>query len=191
MHIKDLFKIKNGKINFAITGDVFFKILRNNSTVEEGKCYQELCFRRRGTDRYNFYKKFCLWLSSNWRRIKIKKFWDSYSINTKANIGPNNGKKLSINEKIFIKNINKNKRQTEKLIIRMNQIIYIRVIKGTNFDYFSAESQSKFFKEEYSVTNLTDRMGMRLKGLNFKKYKKYQYKIRRFDKRCNSSARRW
>ena len=32
-----LLKLKNGKINFAITGDVFFKILRKNSKVEEGK----------------------------------------------------------------------------------------------------------------------------------------------------------
>jgi len=37
-------------------------------------------------------------------------------------------------------------------------------LKGTNFDYFSEESKNKFFKEEYSVTKLSDRMGMRLDG---------------------------
>ena len=31
-----------------------------------------------------------------------KKIWNSCSINTKANIGPNNGNKYSINEKIVI-----------------------------------------------------------------------------------------
>ena len=35
-----LLKLKNGKINFAITGNIFFNIIRNNSIIEEGKCYQ-------------------------------------------------------------------------------------------------------------------------------------------------------
>ncbi|MDB9711455.1 hypothetical protein OAA61_05565 [Candidatus Pelagibacter ubique] len=34
----------------------------------------------------------------------MNKTWNSYSINTKANVGPNNGKKYSIKDKIFIKN---------------------------------------------------------------------------------------
>ena len=42
----------------------------------------------------------------------------------------------------------------------------IRVIKGTNFDYFSDEAKNIFFNETYSVTRLTDRMGMRLDGPN-------------------------
>ena len=40
----------------------------------------------------------------------------------------------------------------------------IRTIKGTNFNYFSNEAKNKFFNEEYQVTNLSDRMGMRLEG---------------------------
>ena len=40
----------------------------------------------------------------------------------------------------------------------------IRTIKGTNFDYFSNEAKNNFFNEEYQVTNLSDRMGMRLEG---------------------------
>ena len=35
-----LLKLKNEKINFAITGDVIFNIIRNNSNIEEGNCYQ-------------------------------------------------------------------------------------------------------------------------------------------------------
>ncbi len=37
-------------------------------------------------------------------------------------------------------------------------------MKGTNFDYFSNEAKNNFFNEEYQVTNLSDRMGMRLEG---------------------------
>ena len=43
-----------------------------------------------------------------------------------------------------------------------NQVI--RVIKATNFNYFSKDSKIKFFEKEYLVTKLTDRMGMRLEG---------------------------
>ena len=40
----------------------------------------------------------------------------------------------------------------------------IRVIKGTNFDYFSTEAKNNFFDKEFSVTKLADRMGIRLSG---------------------------
>ena len=35
-----LLKLKSGKINFAISGDIFFKIIRKNLEVEEGECYK-------------------------------------------------------------------------------------------------------------------------------------------------------
>ena len=37
-------------------------------------------------------------------------------------------------------------------------------MKGLQFDYFSKKSQEDFFSKEYTVSNLTDRMGMRLEG---------------------------
>ena len=44
------------------------------------------------------------------------------------------------------------------------QCLDIRVIKGTNFDYFSEEGKKIFFEKEFIVSKLSDRMGMRLKG---------------------------
>ena len=35
-----LLKLLNGSINFAITGDVNFKIIRKNSNIEDGKCFK-------------------------------------------------------------------------------------------------------------------------------------------------------
>ena len=35
-----LLKLKNGSVSFAITGNVDFNILRKNSIIEEGKCFQ-------------------------------------------------------------------------------------------------------------------------------------------------------
>ena len=40
----------------------------------------------------------------------------------------------------------------------------IRVLKGPQYDYFSEESKKIFFSKFYKITNLTDRMGMRLEG---------------------------
>ena len=48
------------------------------------------------------------------------------------------------------------------------KIEQIRVIRGTNYDYFSKESKNIFFKNEFNVTKLTDRMGMRLEGNKIK-----------------------
>ena len=33
-------KLKNANINFAITGDILFKIIRKNSEIEDGECYR-------------------------------------------------------------------------------------------------------------------------------------------------------
>ena len=161
-----LLKLRNGAINFAIAGDIFFNIIRNNSQIEEGRCYEN----------YNLYdgeqidiistKKSVYGYLSVSGGFELEETWKSYSINTKAKIGPNNGKKYSINENIIIKKSNIEN-------IKNNQIDYknlfnniVRVIKGTNFDYFSNQAQNIFFKEKYTVSRLVDRMGMRLDGPN-------------------------
>ena len=40
----------------------------------------------------------------------------------------------------------------------------VRVVKGPQFHYFDKESQKDFFSKNYKISNLTDRMGMRLEG---------------------------
>ena len=40
----------------------------------------------------------------------------------------------------------------------------VRVLKGPQFHYFDKESQKDFFSKNYKISNLTDRMGMRLEG---------------------------
>ena len=56
----------------------------------------------------------------------------------------NNGEKLSDNQKIKINHKNKNIAIT-KLNYIDKKIEYIRVIKATNFDYFSEKAQKRFF----------------------------------------------
>ena len=159
-----LLKLKNGKINFSITGDVLFKIIRKNLSVENGICYKNYILEDEDQiDIISTKNSVYGYLSVN-GGFKLKKVWNSYSINTKANIGSNNGKKYSLEDKIFIKNPDLQKYKEKK--INYNQVPdnIIRVIKGTNFDFFSKDVQNNFFEQEFSVTKLADRMGIRLSG---------------------------
>ena len=72
-------------------------------------------------------------------------------------------KKINNNQEIEILNINYD--QPKKKLNYINtKIEKIRVIKGTNFNYFSEKGKKLFFKKEFTVSKLSDRMGMRLEG---------------------------
>ena len=159
-----LLKLKNGQINIAITGDIYFKIIRKDSKIEDGKCYKNYILKEEDhLDIISTKNTAYGYLSVN-GGFQIEKFWNSYSINTKANIGPNNGKKYSIEDKIFIRNSNLQGTKEIELNYSGSSDNIIRVNKGTNFNYFSREAQNKFFDEKFSVTKLADRMGIRLSG---------------------------
>ena len=155
-------KFKGDNINFVITGDVNFKLIKKNEIIN-GNCYE--IYNLEDGDELDIIstnKSVYGYLAVN-ADIDLKLQLGSYSINTKANIGSNNGKKLENGQKINISKINLN--QTQKKLNYLNiKIEKIRVLKGTNFNYFSAKAQKLFFEKEFTVTKLSDRMGMRLEG---------------------------
>ena len=159
-----LLKLKNGSVNFAITGNVNFNILRENSTIEEGKCYQNYLLNNEDQIDIISTKNSVFGYLAIEGGFEIEKVWDSYSINNKAKIGPNDGEKFSVGKKIYIKKSKVENFMEKKIDYKDSLEKSIRVIKGTNFNYFSEEAKNKFFKDEYLVTNLSDRMGMRLEG---------------------------
>ena len=159
-----LLQLKNGSANFVITGNVVFNILRKNSTIEEGKCFQSYLLEKEDQIDIIYTKDSVFGYLAIEGGFKIEKVWDSYSVNTKAKIGPNNGEKFSAGEKIYIKKSEVNNFIKKKIEYKNSLEATIRTTKGTNFDYFSKEAKNKFFNEEYQVTNLSDRMGMRLEG---------------------------
>ena len=157
-----LLKFKGEKINFNITGNVNFNIIKKKNIIE-GNCYQsytlededELDILSTNSSVYGY-----LAISGE---FDIQFQWDSCSTNTKAKIGANDGKKIEKDQQINILNshfLNSSK----KLEYLNSKIENIRVIKGTNFDYFSEEGKKIFFENEFTVTKLSDRMGMRLEG---------------------------
>jgi len=159
-----LLKLKNGSVNFAITGNVSFNILRKNSIIEEGKCFQSYFLEKEDKIDIIYTKDTVFGYLAIEGGFKIEKVWGSYSVNTKAKIGPNNGEKFSVGDKIYINKSEAKNFIKKKIEYKKSVETTIRTTKGTNFDYFSEEAKNKFFNEEYQVTNLSDRMGMRLEG---------------------------
>ena len=157
-----LLQFNGERIIFAITGDVNFNINRKNSKIEQGKCYQT--YKLTDGDQIDVLsttKSVYGYLSIN-ANVVEETFFESYSINTKAQVGANNGKKYKLNDKIFF---NQPKNDFFKKINYINlKIEKIRVIKGTNFDYFDNNSKKNFFQQTFKVTKLSDRMGMRIEG---------------------------
>ena len=159
-----LLKLNNGKINFAITGDIFFKIIRKNSIIEDGECYKNYILEDKDQIDIISTKNSAYGYLSVSGGFELQKLWKSYSTNTKAKIGPNNGNKYSYDDKIFITNSDVRNFLEKKIDYKALIDNTIRVIKGTNFDYFSKQAIENFFNKEFLVTNLADRMGIRLKG---------------------------
>ena len=151
------------KSSICITGEVNFDIIRNNKEIEEGYCYK--IYNLNKGDKIDIKST----INSLYGYLAIKdgfdffNIWKSCSINTKAKIGPNEGMKFDTNQIIPTKN--------DSAEIKIRQLRYknersteIKVIKGTNFDYFSKEAQSNFFNKKFKITNMVDRMGIRLEG---------------------------
>ena len=162
-----LLKLKNSKIIFVITGDVKFNIIRKNLNVETGNCYETYDLNPDDQlDIISTNKSVYGYLSVK-GGFDIDLFWNSYSINTKAKIGPNNGEKLSNNEKIFLKE-SVNSFVKKKIQYLNSKIEFIRIIKGTNYNYFSEDAKNVFLSKEFKISKLTDRMGMRLEGPKLK-----------------------
>ena len=150
------------KINISITGDVKF-ILKKKKDVIDGICYKTFTLENEDEiDILSTNKSVYGYLAVS-GEVDVKYQWSSCSTNTKANIGANDGKKLELNQKINISKINENLNHKSLKYIN-TKIEKIRVLKATNFDFFSQKGKDTFFEKDFKVSKLSDRMGMRLEG---------------------------
>ena len=157
-----LLKYNGDAITIALAGDVIFKIRKKDNEIE-GNCYENYQLENGDEiDILSTNKSVYGYLAIS-GEFDLKFQWGSCSINTKANIGSNGGKKLENNQKLIISKISANQ-QKKKTNYLNSKVENIRVIKGTNFNYFSEEGKNNFFEKEFTVSKLSDRMGMRLNG---------------------------
>jgi len=158
-----LLKLVKGNTKIAVTGDVYFKIIKANNEEVLGKNNRSYNLNEgEHIDILATNKSVYGYLSVE-GGFDIKNFFGSVSTLTKAKIGPNNGNKIKTENEIIINKERKNKKNFKiEFLSETNDII--RVLKGPQHEYFSEESKKIFFSKFYKITNLTDRMGMRLEG---------------------------
>ena len=157
-----------------VTGDVNFKIIKKDNSQNEGECYRTIELDEGDTIDIISTNKSVYGYFSVSGGFNLNKVWGSFSTTIRAKIGSNNGNKLVDGQNI---KLNERKHSSSKKLDFINsKIEFIRVIKGTNFDYFSEMSIKDFFSKDFEVTKLTDRMGMRLDGIKLKNIKKTNIK---------------
>ena len=158
-----LLKLIKGRAKISITGNVLFQIIKSNQETLAGECNRTYILEEGDQIDILATKQSAYGYMALEGGFDVKPFCKSVSILSRAQIGPNEGKKIKINDKINIRTNSQNKKNFSTKVINNNQNL-IRVLKGPQFDYFSKESQKDFFSKEYKISNLTDRMGMRLEG---------------------------
>jgi len=162
-----LLKVKNNSINIVITGDVNFTIKKTSSEIIEGQCYKTyLLDRNDELDLFSTNNSVYGYLAVG-GGFKLEKYLGSYSTTIRAGIGSNNGNKIMSKQKLYLNEPNRNF-LNKKIDYTNSKIEFIRIIKGTNYNYFSENSKLDLLKKEFTVTKLTDRMGMRLNGPTLK-----------------------
>ena len=155
-------KFYGHQINIVVTGDVVFKVITKDREID-GNCYETYQLEKEDEINILSTNKSVYGYMAISGELDLKLQWGSCSINTKANIGSNNGKKLDSGQKINISKINQNL-EKKKIDYKNLKIESIRIIKGTNFDYFSEKGKKDFLENKFTVSKLSDRMGMRLEG---------------------------
>jgi len=162
-----LLKLIKGRTKIAITGDVLFQIIKTNNEIINGECNKSYNLNEGDQIDILATKKSAYGYLAIEGGLDLKPFCNSVSILARAHICTNDGEKIKIKDKIIIKRNSINKKNFETKVPSKDKNI-IRVLKGPQFDYFSKESQKDFFSRDYKITNLTDRMGMRLEGTTIK-----------------------
>ncbi len=158
----------------VITGDVNFRIIKKDKKEISGKCYETIEIDNGDIVDIISTNKSVYGYFTVTGGFKINKVWESYATTVRAEVGPNKGSKLLSGQKIIL---NKSNTLHNKSLNFVNsKIEFIRVIKGTNFEFFSDQSKRDFFSKEFLVTKLTDRMGMRLEGVKLNNLKKTNIK---------------
>jgi len=158
-----LIEFIKGKTKIAITGNVIFKIIYKNNATIEGECNRTYNIIEGDKIDILATKDSVYGYLAVEGGFNLKPFFNSVSTLIQAGIGPNEGKKIEVDDKIILKK-NRNEEKNFSIDIKFNNSNIIRVLKGEQYQYFMEESRKKFFTSSYNITNLTDRMGMRLKG---------------------------
>jgi len=158
-----LLKLIKGQTKFAITGRVHFQIINSKNETINGECNRTYDLEEGEQVDILATNKSAYGYFAIEGGFSLSSFCNSVSILSRANIGPNEGKKISLKNKIFCKKNSQEKNNYIISVLNKNSNL-IRVLRGPQHDYFSDSSKKDFCSKNYKISNLTDRMGMRLEG---------------------------
>jgi len=158
-----LLKLIKGQTKFAITGRVHFQIINSKNETINGECNRTYDLEEGEQVDILATNKSVYGYFAIEGGFSLSPFCNSVSILSRANIGPNEGKKISLKNKIFCKKNSQEKNNYIISVLNKNNNL-IRVLRGPQHDYFSDSSKKDFCSKNYKISNLTDRMGMRLEG---------------------------
>lgn len=95
----------------------------------------------------------------------IQQHFKSYSTYTYGKFGGHEGRILKKNDEITIRNDNfkfEKKRVPEHLLPQFKALTIIRVLKSPEWNWLAKNSQQQLFEQEFTVSNDSNRMGIRL-----------------------------
>ena len=156
-------KLKKGKCRFTITGNVAFNIWRDGSIVE-GIPYRSYLLNEGDT------LDILSTIKSNYGYLAVEggflvtQHYECSSTLTQSQIGPNEGKKISDKQLLYFHqdgsrlmsslDFNQHKHQEEE----------IRVLRGPQMNYFMQKVIKNFYSKPFTISNTTNRMGVRIEG---------------------------
>jgi len=116
-----LLKLIEGKIKIAITGNVLFQIIKSNKETINGACNRTYDLDAGDQIDVLATKQSAYGYMALEGGFDIKPFCKSVSILSRAQIGPNEGQKIKINDKINIRIKRKNKKNFSTQIPKKKQ----------------------------------------------------------------------
>ena len=135
-----LLKLTKGKTKFAITGNVLFQIINSKNETINGECNRSYDLDEGDQIDILATRQSAYGYLSVEGGFDVEPFCNSVSTLVRANIGPNEGKKINIKNKIPLKTNRKEKNNyTAKVSLEKKNVI--RVLKCPQFDYFSESSK--------------------------------------------------
>ena len=158
-----LLKLIKGQTKFAITGNVHFQIINSKNKTVTGECNRTYDLEEGEQVDILATNKTVYGYFAVEGGFSVSPFCNSVSTLSRANIGPNEGKKINVKNKIFFKK-NRQEKNNYTINVSSGNNNLIKVLRGPQYDYFSDSSKKDFFSKNYKISNLTDRMGMRLEG---------------------------
>ena len=164
-------KLMNGKSRIVITGNVFFNIITSIKTFRGVSNKSYLLCEGDIIDIISTIKSNYGYLSVE-GGFKLKKSFGSYSTLTTSVIGANQGKKLTVNQDLYLNTFCKSSNSQVKHTIEKSNM-YIRVIPGPQMNFFFPKEVKKFFEKTFRVSNTLNRMGIRLEDNPCKAIKSY------------------